>query len=390
MTPRLLALALVAAVGCSDPNDSPKPDAGAPDVGGDQGRPDGGPDAAADMAAPCAPVFLTPGAEPFQTLSEYCLFADLPGQVPAEGVVPFEPIAVLYADESLKDRFIAVPPGASIAFDADALWTFPEGTILVKTFYYHADARDPSLGKRVIETRLLVLREGVWDSYIYVWDDAQQDAHFERLGGWAEFDRVDEQGATVSVRYRIPNKNQCASCHEQNDAVVPLGPRAFQLNEPLDYGDPVGAKNQLQHWADLGILSGVPRDLAGQFTLTDYLDESADLDARARSYLEVNCAHCHNPAGAADPSGLKLGVTVTDPGEYGVCRRPVAAGAGSGGFFYDIVPGDPDASIMVFRMASVDPEIKMPELPTQTSDDYGVRLIREWIGAMTPAGCPDI
>jgi hypothetical protein len=41
----------------------------------------------------------------------------------------------------------------------------------------------------------------------------------------------------------------------------------------------------------------------------------------------------------------------------------------------------------VFRMESTDPELKMPELPTLTSDVHGTELIRAWIAAMPKASC---
>jgi uncharacterized repeat protein (TIGR03806 family) len=390
---RLITLVvLVSAVACGKPE--PSPDASVDDTGVDMGSDlaDGSGDTASDMPTfpECEPRFLGPGDEPFETLSEYCLFGGRPAEhVPGPGVIPFDPISVLYADRSLKERFVVVPDGETITFDESERWTYPDGTILVKTFYFWNDATDHSKGRRLLETRLIVKNEGAWEPYIYIWDPEQTDAVFDRVGDWIDLERVDESGETVMTTYRVPNKNQCKSCHEQSDAVVPLGPRTFQLNREYDYGGEVGVKNQLQHWADEGLFDEPPADPSSLFALTDYTDESADLDDRARSYLEVNCAHCHNPDGAADPSGLKLSVTITEPHEYGVCRTPVAAGGGSGGYFYDIVPGEPDESILMFRMSSTDPDVKMPELPTQTADDFGVDLMREWIAAMEPAGCPD-
>src|SRR3546814_5646478 len=53
---------------------------------------------------------------------------------------------------------------------------------------------------------------------------------------------------------------------------------------------------------------------------------------RARAYLDVNCAHCHNPAGSASNSGLFLRWTDDPTGvNYGIGKRPTAAGRGSGG-----------------------------------------------------------
>jgi hypothetical protein len=104
--------------------------------------------------------------------------------------------------------------------------------------------------------------------------------------------------------------------------------------------------------------------------------------ARARAYLEINCAHCHNPAGAAANSGLFLDRRQSDPVALGIGKRPVAAGRGSGGRDFAIAPGDPDASILVYRMESTDPGIAMPELGRATVHVEGVKLLREWIATM--------
>ena len=51
------------------------------------------------------------------------------------------------------------------------------------------------------------------------------------------------------------------------------------------------------------------------------------------------------------------------------------------------MPGQPDASILVFRIESTEPEIRMPELGRNLVDDAGVALIRQWI-AQLPGTCP--
>jgi hypothetical protein len=42
---------------------------------------------------------------------------------------------------------------------------------------------------------------------------------------------------------------------------------------------------------------------------------------------------------------------------------------------------------MVHRMASTDPEIKMPELPSLLADEFGVDLVSAWIAAMPERDC---
>ena len=117
-------------------------------------------------------------------------------------------------------------------------------------------------------------------------------------------------------------------------------------------------------------------------------DTSASLDDRARGYLDINCASCHSSAaGAANTSGLFLEYWRAFGREVGECKPPVAAGDGSGGLKYAIVPGNADASILHFRMNSDEPEIRMPESGRSVIHTEGVQLIADWIDAMEPEPC---
>ena len=72
----------------------------------------------------------------------------------------------------------------------------------------------------------------------------------------------------------------------------------------------------------------------------------------------------------------------------GVCKPPVAAGGGAGDLQYGIVPGDPDNSILHYRVASTKPDEMMPELGRSLVHEEGVALLREWIGTL-PGSCDD-
>ncbi len=84
----------------------------------------------------------------------------------------------------------------------------------------------------------------------------------------------------------------------------------------------------------------------------------------------------------ASNSGLFLQLEETRPAALGIGKRPVAAGRGSGGLEVSIAPGDPDASILVHRMASAEPGVMMPELGRALVHDEGVALVRQYIAAM--------
>ena len=65
-----------------------------------------------------------------------------------------------------------------------------------------------------------------------------------------------------------------------------------------------------------------------------------DLDAKARSYLDINCAHCHIEGGSADTSGLYLDYTENRKINLGIFKKPVATGRASNNLSYSIVPGN--------------------------------------------------
>ena len=320
-----------------------------------------------------------------ERLDDLGLFQDAVAQAPASNVLPYDVNAVLYADETEKLRFIAIPEGEAARYEPREPWRYPDGTRFVKTFYVPLDARDPEQGRQLLETRIIELRDGQWSGRTYVWDDAQRVARRLKTGRKLSLSWLGADGEPRAVDYRVPNDNECKTCHTRDDAFEPLGPRTRQLNREHDYGAD-GRHDQIDRLAALGLLQGAIEPAAERFSLVDPYGDAA-LDLRARSYLDSNCSHCHRPGGEAGSSALDLRYETREPFAWGVCRAPVAAGPGSGGRRHDIVAGDPDASIMVFRMESTDPKIKMPELPTVTSDAAGTALIRGWIAEMPAKPC---
>jgi uncharacterized repeat protein (TIGR03806 family) len=194
---------------------------------------------------------------------------------------------------------------------------------------------------------------------------------------------IQADGVERTNNYIIPNSNQCKGCHRQGETMLPIGPKARHLNGDFAYKD--GTENQLAHWTRIGALTGAPPP-ADAPRLAKWDDPSSGtLDARARAWLEINCAHCHNPVGPARNSGLDLMASQGNPTAYGIDKSPVAAGRGSGGLRVDIAPGHPEQSILSFRIASTDAGIMMPELGKRMIHVEGVALIDEWIKSMSPA-----
>lgn len=318
--------------------------------------------------------------KPARTLSAYELFTDMAAQEPAKGVVPYDLNTPLFTDYAAKFRFVHLPDGQSAPYNDSEVFDFPVGTVLVKTFAYPADYRKPDDNIRLIETRLLIHKTDGWVAFPYVWNDEQTEAVLKVAGARTELTWIDDQGQEKGTRYVVPNINQCKGCHIYNKAMTPIGPKARNINKDFAYAD--GTKNQIAVWSAHGILTGAP-DPADAPRVPNAFDlADGSLEKRARAYLDVNCAHCHRAGGPGDTSGLFLTWDEDNPVTYGVEKRPVAAGRGSGGLDFDIAPGKPDQSIIIFRMSSTEPGIAMPELGRTINHDEGIALVREWIAAL--------
>ena len=318
-------------------------------------------------------------AKPPKLLSEYGFFDDLKAQKPAAGVVPFKLNTPLFSDNAQKFRFVFVPEGKAATYDATEAFEFPVGTALIKTFAFPADYRKPDENLRLVETRVLLRQETGWQAWAYLWNDEQTDATLKVAGAKVDIATISVDGSPLAFTYAVPNKNQCKGCHAFNGSIVPLGPKARNLNGDFTYAD--GAANQLARWVALKILDSAPAAPDAP-KAPNWQDASASLDQRARVWLDVNCAHCHRREGPASNSGLFLTFGETVSVAYGVMKRPVAAGRGSGDRQFDIKPGDPDGSILLYRVESTEPGIMMPELGRHIADPDAAALLRQWIVEM--------
>ena len=323
------------------------------------------------------------------------------------GVQPYDLNTPLFTDNAHKLRTIWMPGGVSATYAEKESFDFPVGTVITKTFYYpKADGSlletskagyDLQQGRaldlsrvRLVETRLLVRRKDGWVALPYVWNAEQTEAVLSRTGDDIAMTLKDDEGRSHAFTYVVPNQNQCASCHVakiKGKDLQPIGLKARHLNRSFTYADGT-TENQLEHLVKTGYLSGLPsgEQMSDVPRNADWRDTKQPLEARARAYLDINCAHCHNPVGAANNTGLNLEPFLPMGRQQGVCKPPVAAGKGTGDRGFGIVPGQPDKSIMTFRLASTEGGIMMPELGRSTVHDEGLKLIREWIKAM-PGAC---
>lgn len=334
-----------------------------------------------------AKLALDIAKEPFKNLSEYNIFVGaLKDLKPNSRIIPYDLNSSLFTDYTFKKRFVYVPEGKSATYDTTDAFNLPVGSFLVKNFYYPLDFRKPDGEKRIIETRLLVHRENGWDALEYTWNDEQTEAKLNNIGAikdvsWTHFD-----GSKRKVEYIVPSKNQCKGCHWHNNInILPIGPKIRNLNKDYTYDN--GTENQLSRWVKLGFLTNLPA--IETVPKTPNWEDSAhyNLNQRARAYLDINCGHCHNAKGPAYTSGLYLNWENENPENLGICKTPVAAGKATGNRYFDIVPGNATESIVIYRMKSNDPGVRMPELGKQIIHTEGVALISHWINTLSEAAC---
>jgi hypothetical protein len=137
--------------------------------------------------------------------------------------------------------------------------------------------------------------------------------------------------------------------------------------------------NQLRSWNNIGLFS-TDIGAADQYPAFAALgDDSAPLADRARAYLDVNCAQCHQPGG---PTPVELDLRFDTPlavtgtldavpqaGDLGIANARI------------ITPGDHERSVLWQRLGRLDGE-RMPPLSSHVVDDDARVVIGSWIDAL--------
>lgn len=312
---------------------------------------------------------------PFTNLSEYGFFKnDIKDLTPRLGVMPYNLNSTLFSDYASKERFIYLPEGASMKYETDfSILDFPVGTIIIKHFMYYVDEREPSLGREIIETRLLVRNAEEWKPYSYKWNAEQTDATRLIIGATISASTILKNGELKEIPgYVIPREIDCRTCHNLNEVMSPIGPKPTNLNRGIESTPTI---NQIEDWVSKGILEDIPNNIT---TIPDYHDENLDPITKGRAYLDSNCAYCHRPGGTANANGLYInwdfeGAEINS----GIYKIPTNYNAPN--LQYDVVPGNPDESIMWFRMTQTTAPATMPQIGRSINHDEGIEIIRDYI-----------
>ena len=282
---------------------------------------------------------------------------------PYAGLVPYDLNAPFWSDGAIKERFIGLPNGTTIARAADGDWTFPNGTVIVKNF---------RLAGNLVETRHLMRHpDGVWAGYTYEWND-QQTAATRVRGGKA----VDIGGQV----WIYPSEGQCLECHT-SAAGFALGPETAQLNKAFTYPSTQRTANQLETLDHVMMFSTpLPGPALGLETMPDPADTGADTSDRARAYLHTNCAQCHRPGGPT-PSSMDLRYSTLLSNTDACDAVPLEGDLGIPNARL-IAPGDAARSLLVERAGRRDSH-GMPPLGSAVIDTAGISILVSWIDGLS-------
>ncbi|MES2799891.1 MAG: hypothetical protein V4638_07730 [Bacteroidota bacterium] len=314
---------------------------------------------------------------PYEKLSDYHFFkSPMKDQLPEEGVLPFEPASGLFTDYAHKKRFIWMPEGVKATYNGDGnVLEFPVGTALIKNFYY--ENVQPAGGTRIMETRIMIRKSSGWIFAEYVWNDAQTEAYLEMDGSYHPITWL-QDGVSKTSNYRLPSETECLTCHKDNGNPLPIGVKPQNLNHDFDYTD--GTSNQLAKLISVGYLEN---SLPGTIVSTvDYADETYPLKVRLRSYLDINCAHCHRENSHCSYRPLRLAFSeTTDSQNMGICVVPDEIINPT--LVEIIVPGNVNKSVMHFRLNSTLESNRMPLLGRTLVHEEGVQLLKDFINSIS-------
>ncbi|WP_298120132.1 hypothetical protein [Flavobacterium sp.] len=328
-----------------------------------------------------SPVVVDLTTVPYEKLSDYKFFeGEMKNQIPSKDVLPYEPASSLFTDYAHKKRFVWMPKGSKATYNEDGkILELPVGSALIKSFYY--DNVQPSNTTRIIETRIMIKKETGWIFAEYVWNEEQTEAILNMNGSNTSVEWM-ENGSLKSVSsYRIPSEQQCLTCHKSNELPVPIGIKPQNLN--FDYAYTTGTKNQLQKWIQQGYLeNNIPSNIV---STVDYKDTSKPLELRVRSYLDINCAHCHQNNSHCDYRPMRFAYSeTTDLENMGVCVSTQDMADFPSALSKIVNPANINRSMMYYRLNTENESYRMPLLGRSIIHEEGIELIQEWINSLEP------
>ncbi len=286
----------------------------------------------------------------------------------APGVIPYQLNHAFYSDGASKQRGVGLPEGGQATIGADGDIDLPDGTVFVKSF---------EVDGALVETRLLMRHDDSnWAGYTYEWNAGAADAQLVDAGGKS---KVLGNGQT----WTYPSRAGCLVCHTAAAGRV-LGWEVGQLNGGFNYPQTGRLANQLFTLKSIGVFTNPPADVADEAVYPAIDLASVSVEARARTYLHVNCAMCHRPGGGGQSDAdMRLTASGADANLCGEAPEQGSLGVDGAQVIF---PGDPAKSLVSLRMKRLGAG-RMPPVGTNVVDVLGTDVVDRYITGLT--SCPE-
>ena len=308
---------------------------------------------------------------PPATLRDTGLYADWDNKVVGPGKLRFSPQYPLWTDGARKTRWMELPRGRFIDASNPDAWRFPIGTRFWKEFAFGARA----------ETRFIERTATGWKYATYAWNADESDAVLAPERGIARSVEIRD-----GVRHGIPSRADCKSCHEGSPARI-LGFSALQLSADRDPGAPHAEVLPadgvtLRTLIERGLVRGLPSHLRNG---APRIKADTPTARAALGYLHGNCSYCHTLSG--ELASLKFSLQYPFSAPFAEAPA-MATTIGKTSKFVPSIwdaagvrvhAGDPDRSVLAFRMETRNPVAQMPPVGSRIVDEEAVALIRKWI-----------
>lgn len=315
-------------------------------------------------------------------LSETGLFAAVTGHRVAPGVIPYTINAPFWSDGAHKERFVAMPGDTGIQVKDKGAWEFDDGAVTVKSFALDLEEGNPKT-RQWIETRIVVKQDNHWVGYTYEWNKQGTDATLVPALGVDRTFEVKDASAPGGKRKQVwhyPSRNECMFCHSRAAGFV-LGLNTHQMNREHEYEGGV-RDNQLRTYEHIGLIKAkLPKRPAELPAYPDPFDPKANLEARVKAYLAVNCAMCHVSDGGGNAK-METGFATEMKDARLIGETPLHDTFGIANAKI-VAPGAPERSVLLARIARRGTG-QMPPTSSNRVDEQARQLITEWIRSLKP------
>lgn len=321
-----------------------------------------------------------------QLLSQTGAFNELATLTPASGLIAYGVNVPFWSDGAVKRRWMGVPysggpirPDQQVQFDADNPWRFPAGSVFVKHFDLQTNELDPHAVRR-LETRILVsLTNNIVYGATYRWRPDYSDADLVNTAQNEDIIIETTSGPRTQTWY-YPSRVDCVACHNPVSGGVLGASKTRQLNGNWTYEGSGVTDNQIRTLNYIGLFN--PPVTPSQFPTFDRLADLGNtnvlLSDRFRSFIDVNCAYCHQPGGTRAFFDARY---TTSPANSGI-RNGQLISQGSVAGSKVLVPGDQLRSMLLQRLMSTEPVLRMPPIGRNLVDEAAVNLTSRFIDEM--------